>query len=509
VIDSVAYSYDPSGSDPEEITVTTALGGELIFNFTTGYYQYELNLDSDLLGQQESFGITVVDNDGDSKSIDLILNIDYEANVDANRDLVLTNVTDGSAIEIPALALMWNDYGAFATIDSVSNAIGGAATLNGSVSFVPDGAATILSESDFETVAQGAEYVEGTDTNNSLATAFDFTDRSDFSSNDDNVTTDVTGYSVEYQGSLTSGDEDWFRFSLAQGENIFFDIDGASIGTNISIYDASGTQLATIAENGQPFGGYTVPSTGIYYARLAADNGTDSGSYELDITIDASNADYTVPLGSFEYTIDNTGIQDTTTAEISASAGNTITGTDEDDVLVGGTNGDTLSGGEGRDALVGAEGADTLSGGAGEDLLLGGDGADVLFGGSEDDVLFGELGDDTMTGGTGADTFVWLNTDAENGTDIVTDFSTSDGDVLDLRDLLVGEEAINADLSDFLLVESGQDFDGDGNADDTRIQVDVDGSAEFGSPDQSIVLSDQTLTLQDLLNNNSLDTDMT
>jgi Ca2+-binding RTX toxin-like protein len=242
---------------------------------------------------------------------------------------------------------------------------------------------------------------------------------------------------------------------------------------------------------------------------LAADNGTDSGSYELDITIDASNADYTVPLGSFEYTIDNTGIQDTTTAEISASAGNTITGTDEDDVLVGGTNGDTLSGGEGRDALVGAEGADTLSGGAGEDLLLGGDGADVLFGGSEDDVLFGELGDDTMTGGTGADTFVWLNTDAENGTDIVTDFSTSDGDVLDLRDLLVGEEAINADLSDFLLVESGQDFDGDGNADDTRIQVDVDGSAEFGSPDQSIVLSDQTLTLQDLLNNNSLDTDMT
>ena len=49
-------------------------------------------------------------------------------------------------------------------------------------------------------------------------------------------------------------------------------------------------------------------------------------------------------------------------------------------------------------------------------------------------IFFGGLGDDELTGGAGADTFVW--TSADSGSDSVTDFETSDGDVLDLSDLL-------------------------------------------------------------------------
>jgi len=66
-----------------------------------------------------------------------------------------------------------------------------------------------------------------------------------------------------------------------------------------------------------------------------------------------------------------------------------------------------------------------IKGFAGNDILTGGDGNDDLFGGA---------GDDTLTGGAGSDSFIWTATDS--GTDSVTDFQTTDGDVLDLSDLL-------------------------------------------------------------------------
>ena len=46
-----------------------------------------------------------------------------------------------------------------------------------------------------------------------------------------------------------------------------------------------------------------------------------------------------------------------------------------------------------------------------------------------DDVLQGGTSDDTMTGGTGADTFVF---NEDSGSDTITDFSTSEGDKIDL-----------------------------------------------------------------------------
>ena len=63
----------------------------------------------------------------------------------------------------------------------------------------------------------------------------------------------------------------------------------------------------------------------------------------------------------------------------------TLTGTDGDDSLVGGSARDTLTGGAGNDTLVGGGGADLLQGGLGADVLIGGDGADSLDGGQGDD----------------------------------------------------------------------------------------------------------------------------
>ncbi|MDR0280838.1 MAG: type I secretion C-terminal target domain-containing protein, partial [Paucimonas sp.] len=104
---------------------------------------------------------------------------------------------------------------------------------------------------------------------------------------------------------------------------------------------------------------------------------------------------------------------------------------------------DKLYGGQGNDILFGQGGNDLLDGGAGNDILLGGSGNDTLLGGDGNDLLFGGKGNDTMTGGAGADTFIWKAGDT--GNDIIKDFKPTEGDRLDLSDLLQGEKASTID----------------------------------------------------------------
>ncbi|MDP2034757.1 MAG: tandem-95 repeat protein [Polaromonas sp.] len=109
----------------------------------------------------------------------------------------------------------------------------------------------------------------------------------------------------------------------------------------------------------------------------------------------------------------------------------------------------TLTGGAASNFLFGFDGSDTLTGGAADDRLVGGTGNDTLTGNGGRDLIIGGQGADTMNGGAGADIFKWeLNdggtagapvTDTINGFDIGA--RTAGGDVLDLRDLLIGETA--------------------------------------------------------------------
>lgn len=118
-------------------------------------------------------------------------------------------------------------------------------------------------------------------------------------------------------------------------------------------------------------------------------------------------------------------------------------------VITGTTGADTLIGTAGADKIIGLAGDDNMQGAAGHDVLLGGDGNDTLSGGA---------GDDLMTSGVGADTFVWSLADTSATTvaaDRITDFNatavSAGGDALDLRDLLIGENADN--LSSYLHFE--------------------------------------------------------
>jgi Concanavalin A-like lectin/glucanases superfamily/Bacterial Ig domain/Bacterial cadherin-like domain/Cadherin-like domain/RTX calcium-binding nonapeptide repeat (4 copies) len=121
--------------------------------------------------------------------------------------------------------------------------------------------------------------------------------------------------------------------------------------------------------------------------------------------------------------------------------------------------------------------------------LVEGDNVDNnLLGGAGDDVIFGRQGSDTATGGAGSDTYVWVDGDQSSAVvpvDVISDFQRgTDGDLLDLRDLLQGENVAN--VTDYLQFES------DGT--DTVVSIDSKGNAG-ASVDQQIVLEGVDLTL--------------
>lgn len=66
-------------------------------------------------------------------------------------------------------------------------------------------------------------------------------------------------------------------------------------------------------------------------------------------------------------------------------------------------NGDTLSGGNGVDILVGSDNVDSLRGGGGNDIIHGFSGDDFISGGDGDDFLVGSHGADTIKGNDGDD----------------------------------------------------------------------------------------------------------
>ena len=174
---------------------------------------------------------------------------------------------------------------------------------------------------------------------------------------------------------------------------------------------------------------------------------------------------------------------DKTNVTIGTTASETLTGTAAPDLILGRDGNDVIDGGAGHDKLYGADGTDTLRGGSGNDLLDGGAGNDTLIGGS---------GNDTMTGGLGVDTFQWSL--ADRGTagspaqDTITDFKTGvGGDVLDLRDLLQGENSGN--LTQYL------HFSASGN--DTLVQISSSG-AFTGNGANAASVTDQSILLKDV-----------
>ena len=117
---------------------------------------------------------------------------------------------------------------------------------------------------------------------------------------------------------------------------------------------------------------------------------------------------------------------------------------------------------------IGGSGNDYISGNSARNILLGGAGNDVLRGEDGDDILAGGLDADILFGGDGADHFVF---DSLRGVDTVMDFDASEGDVLEIGYVLSGFDALDDDISDFVMfIEDG---------DNTLVDIRADGTGDW------------------------------
>ena len=210
---------------------------------------------------------------------------------------------------------------------------------------------------------------------------------------------------------------------------------------------------------------FIVDSASDVVIERATDAGTDLVSSSVTFSAAGTNQD------GIEY------ITLTGTSNINATGNalaNILTGNSGNNVLDGGTGADAMTGGAGSDTYSVDNLSDSvieLSANAGTDLVLssvtfsavganqsgienitltgtsaidatgnalanlltGNTAANVLNGGDGNDTLIGGLGNDTLTGGAGADTFVLASYDTTGAQfDVITDFSISEGDRIDL-----------------------------------------------------------------------------
>lgn len=163
------------------------------------------------------------------------------------------------------------------------------------------------------------------------------------------------------------------------------------------------------------------------------------------------------------------------------SGANTINGGDGDDTIQGGAGNDTLTGGNGTDTLsyaaaasavtvnlatataqntVGA-GSDTISG---FENLTGSAFNDTLTGNSSANTIHGGTGTNSLTGGGGADIFAFDPAVTMNN---IQDFSTAQGDKLDISSLIEAYDPLTHVITDWVqITTSGANsslfFDADG-----------------------------------------------
>jgi Ca2+-binding RTX toxin-like protein len=259
--------------------------------------------------------------------------------------------------------------------------------------------------------------------------------------------------------------------------------DDAPIGRDDSVTVASGSvssNTVTISDAWLTWNDSDAEGSALSITAVA--NATSHASGQVVDAVTASSGG----TGAFSYTVSDGSQSDGAAVSITTVNSNTLNGSGLDNIIVGDGSNETIRGYEGNDVLVGNAGNDTLYGGTGRDLLIG---------------------------GVGSDTFRWSFGDAAGSpTDTIADFNTatpaSGGDVLNLRDLLVGELHFGSDpgnLANYLHFSYA-----DGN---TTIDVTTH---DANSTTQTIVLTGVDLVgasttdaqiIQNLLNNGKLITD--
>uniref|UniRef100_UPI003735E936 Ig-like domain-containing protein n=1 Tax=Shewanella maritima TaxID=2520507 RepID=UPI003735E936 len=456
-IDGTVYSLDLANQIQ---VITTALGGEFTIDFVTGEYSYTIEVDRNVLNQSENFQVTVTDGDGDSDSLELVLNIDYYAGVDANTNNVITNLTAGSTIDIPVEYLTHGDKSPYETgITSVT----GDGSLNGDVVTVVNA----TNDSSFNYQLDGNGATDSADVDFEFITG----NRLVGSAENDIIIATSSGNpgDIQVNATVKPGNTNDTNGGNQVGFTFYSAIAGLYI-TSISIDLRAGSDNNAYFDTDDRFeiGDDTVGINNTSMFSFTDENSVLTATFDANDFTNGDELWFSVGTDRLGNDRGQEFASRAVTFTVTLSDGTTQTGVYVSD----GNNGATAT------LLMGGA---ILDGGDGDDVLVGGEGGDLLIGGDGDDVLIGGLGDDLLVGGQGNDTFVWTQNDT--GIDTIDDFNTSE-DKLDLSDLLQGETESN--LGDYLSFSF--------NNGNTTIEIDVDGD---GNVDQTIILDGVDLSSLD------------
>ena len=349
----------------------------------------------------------------------------------------------------------------------------------------------------------------------------------------ESYTLSATDFSDDYAGDATTTgsfaagdivtgttdfefDDDWFAFTLGEGEIVGFYTDIA----DLAIYDAQGNFFGgepggfELTTQGLAAGDYFlsvsgfIPEDYVVETRLIVDDhgNTNENATRLQLgTATEGSIDYAFDVDTFSISLmegqrveftysgaeeislfDASGgyldgafgggsiIFDATTTdtyfiEVSGFTPEDYTlravqiGTDGDDLYSGTLGDDVFEGRGGNDFLRGSDGDDTLYGDEGNDTLEGGSGDDMLYGGAGNDRFFSDPGADTLYGGEGRDQVQYQGADGGVTVNMI-DQSQNTGDAV--GDVFFDiESVIGTDFRDVLV--SGNDahdlYGGGGN----------------------------------------------
>ncbi|WP_193219850.1 LamG-like jellyroll fold domain-containing protein, partial [Desulfoluna spongiiphila] len=417
LVDGQLHTYDPSGSPTESIT--TARGGIIDINFETGEYFYTINPHDTVSGEQEVFVLTAVDGDGDTTSVDLIINLDYVAAIDANHDTIITNAALGDDLAIDFSALLANDSGANSIDDGSIHAEGNTQLTQSSdqvtLHDLSDGDAFTydISSGDVSDTAKAEVVVE--DNANLYGTIGDdilvntrsntgtFTINADIrkgfthhSSNQmgiqftNNASLSILAVTIDLRAGV---DQDavfdpsgYYGF----GPYIGGQTSGISSDDVTFSFSEDHSQMTITFAPGS-FSSQDEFRFGIDTDLLNNDKGVDYGKQDVGITVSLS--DGTEVSGTYDHqgntshvTIDGT----TDNAPVH------LYGNEGDDVLIGNDADEILDGGQGHDTIYGGGGDDTIVFDTQDTLIDGGEGTDTLKI-SQDVLDFSTLTKDSVT----------------------------------------------------------------------------------------------------------------
>jgi serralysin len=308
-------------------------------------------------------------------------------------------------------------------------------------------------------------------------------------------------YTVEDSAGLTATATESITVNAAAllppvaGADSFTGTENTVVMGNLITHDTdpNGLALSVVAVTlTTAHGGTVVESTNgaFTYTPATGYTGTDSFNYTLEdsaglTATGTTSLTLSAPASSAPVF---TGTANGQTLNANASIGSTLNGYGTD-TLEGHNGNDTLNGGTGNEKLYGYYGNDYIVGGTGNDTLNGGPGNDTLVAGH---------GSDSMTGGGGADHFVFNAATLNTGTDTITDFSASAGNVIDISNILSGHYTAGTSvLSNFVnIINSGSS---------SILEVDLTGHAgASGWTHVTTLLNETNLNEQTLLAHGNL-----